>query len=346
MHKERGNLSVRLLSTLGLILLLIILVAYFFYGLQSASMNSDDSTAGLVGSNEVIKFQIEKGVGVKEIAKELSNESLIRSIMVFKFYTLISGTAQKFQPGVYELSVSMSVPEIVRALTTPKSNEVQITITEGMTLKDTRELLISVGVWKKEEQFTFDMKKLRSEYKFLDASNSLEGFIFPDTYRIALDATPDEIVRVFLDNFKLKAWPLLESKNDWYQTLILASLLEREVPKFADRQIVAGILLKRNKIKMPLQVDATIGYAKCGGLLKNCELARITKVDTALASPYNTYKQLGWPPTPISNPGEEALRAALTPKETNYLYYLSDKSGETLFSRTFDEHNIKRAKYL
>lgn len=96
---------------------------------------------------------------------------------------------------------------------------------------------------------------------------------------------------------------------------------------------------------MPFQVDATLGYAKCDGLLKGCD-ARITKADTALASPYNTYTQLGWPPTPIANPGEDAIRAALTPKDSPYLYYLSSKSGEILFSKTLDEHNTKRAKYL
>lgn len=344
MHKERGNLSVRLLSTLGIVLLCIIFVAYFFYGLQSAAMNSSGSD--IARAPKEIKFKIEKGEGMKEIGKDLSNNSLIRSLSVFKLYTLITGKAQKFQPGIYDLSTSMSVPEIVRTLTTMGSNEVQITITEGMTIRDARELLIGAGAWKREQQFTFDMKKLRSEYPFLGASNSLEGFIFPDTYRIALDAPPEKTVRVFLDNFKTKAWTLLESDTNWYHKLILASLLEREVPSFGDRQVVAGILMRRIRIRMPLQVDATIGYAKCDGLLKNCELARIARADIALVSPYNTYTQLGWPPTPISNPGEGAIRAALAPRETAYLYYLSTKSGETLFSKTLEEHNIKRARYL
>lgn len=333
----------RLLSILGLVLLFIIFVAYFFYGLQSATMNNREG--GIATAPKEIKFKIEKGEGVREIAKTLSSESLIRSITVFKLYALVSGKAQRFQPGIYDLSTAMSVPELVSALTTIGSNEVQITITEGMTVKDAREILISAGAWKREQPFSFDMQKLRSEYPFLSASDSLEGFIFPDTYRIALDATPDEMVRVFLDNFKAKAWVLLEGRNDWYRTLLLASLLEREVPKFTDRQMVAGILLKRNRIKMPLQVDATIGYIKCNGLLMGCD-ARLAKSDTALSSPYNTYTQLGWPPTPISNPGEDAIRAALTPRESPYLYYLSAKSGETLFSKTLEEHNAKRARYM
>lgn len=334
----------RLLSILGLVLLCIIFVAYFFYGLQSATMNNREDGSATSTAKE-IKLKIEKGEGVREIAKTLSKQSLIRSITVFKLYTLVSGKAQRFQPGIYDLSTAMSVPELVRALTTMGSNEVQITITEGMTAKDAREILISAGALKREQPFALDMQKLRSEYPFLSASDSLEGFIFPDTYRIALDATPDEMVRVFLNNFKAKAWPLLEGKSDWYHPIVLASLLEREVPKFIDRQIVAGIILKRIRIKMPIQIDATLGYAKCDGLLLGCD-ARIVRSDTALVSPYNSYTQLGWPPTPISNPGEDAIRAALAPKDSPYLYYLSAKSGETIFSKTLEEHNIKRAKYL
>lgn len=344
MHNKRGNLSVRLLSTLGLVLLVLIFIAYFFYGLQSAAMNNGGADS--VTAAKEIKFQIQKGEGMKEIAKDLSSNALIRSISVFKLYALLTGKAQKFQPGIYNLSTSMSVPEMVQLLTTANSNDIQITITEGMTVKDVRELLVSAGAWKRDQQFTFDMKKLQSEYPFLAASHSLEGFIFPDTYRIALDAPPEKTVRVFLDNFKTKAWSLLESDRDWYHKLVLASLLEREVRTFGDRQIVAGILMRRVKIKMPLQVDATIGYAKCDGLLKNCEFARIARADVAFASPYNTYTQLGWPPTPISNPGEDAIRAARAPRETTYLYYLSAKTGETLFSKTLDEHNIKRARYM
>ena len=328
----------RLLSTLGGVLLFLIVIAYFFYGLQSMTMNNGQ-TLDALATQKVTKFKIERGIGMKEIAKELSQESLIRSISVFKLYTLLSGRAQKFQPGIYDLSTAMSVPEIVRTLTTGGSNEVQITIPEGSTVKDAREILISAGVWKKEVPFEFNMGQLRAEYHFLNESDSLEGFIFPDTYRIALDATPNDIVHVFLDNFKVKAWPLLMGRNEWYHALTLASLLEKEVPLFSDRQIVAGILLKRIRIKMPLQVDATLIYIKCDGLLKGCAVSQVTRADTALDSPYNTYKRTGWPPTPISNPGEEAIRAAESPQETPYLYYLSAKSGKTIFSRTLDQHN-------
>jgi len=344
-HNQRGNLSVRLLSILGLFLLFIIFVAYFFYGLQPVAFNGDVSTDITLKGN-VVKFTIEKGDGVKNVGAHLSQNSLIKSVAVFKLYMLISGKAQKLQPGVYELEPSMSIPEISKIFTAGGSNEVRITIPEGSTIKDVREILIDAGVWKREKPFSFSLDELHAQYPFLSNASLLEGFIFPDTYRIARDATPDDIVRVFLNNFQLKAWPLLEGTKDWYATLTLASILEREVPDFSDRQIVAGILLKRMKIKMPLQVDATISYAKCDGQLRDCEVLRVARSDISFSSPYNTYQKLGWPPTPIGNPGQASIKAALTSKETPYLYYLSAKTGETFFSKTLEEHNINRAKYL
>ncbi|MFA6365405.1 MAG: endolytic transglycosylase MltG [Candidatus Paceibacterota bacterium] len=335
----------KLFCTLGLFLLFIVFVAYFFYGLQPVIFNGDSSTENSQ-KGSVVKFIIEKGDGVKSVGAHLSQNSLIKSVTVFKLYMLISGKAQKLQPGMYELSPSMSVPEITTILTVGGGNEVTITIPEGSTVKDIRQILVDAGVWKSETPFSFSLKQLRIDYPFLTDVSLLEGFVFPDTYRIARDATPDDIVRVFLNNFRLKAWPLLEGTKDWYNTLMLASLLEREVPDFNDRQIVAGILLKRMKIKMPLQVDATISYAKCEGQLKNCEVLKVARTDTTFSSPYNTYQRLGWPPTPIANPGQAAIKAALTPKDTPYLYYLSAKTGETYFSKTLEEHNIKRTLYL
>lgn len=344
-HEQRGNLSVKLLSVLGLFLLFIIFIAYFFYGLQPIDFDGNAST-DITEMRAIKTFTIEKGDGVKSVSAHLSQNSLIKSVAVFKLYMLISGKVQRLQPGVYELETSMSIPEIADILTAGGNNEVRITIPEGSTVKDVRELLVGAGVWKAEMPFSFPLKPLRADYPFLTDASLLEGFIFPDTYRINRDATPDDIVRIFLNNFQLKAWPLLEGTKDWYSTLVLASILEREVPDFNDRQIVAGILFSRMKIKMPLQVDATISYAKCEGQLKNCEVLKVARADTSFSSPYNTYQRLGWPPTPIANPGQAAIKAALTPKDTPYLYYLSAKTGETIFSKTLEEHNIKRAKYL
>ncbi|MEK7077064.1 MAG: endolytic transglycosylase MltG, partial [Patescibacteria group bacterium] len=135
-----------------------------------------------------------------------------------------------------------------------------------------------------------------------------------------------------------KAWPVLRGKDDWYERLTLASYLEREVPEFQERRLVAGVLLKRERIGMPLQVDATLSYAKCNGALLKCPNVAVTRNDRSIASPYNTYERLHFTPTPIANPGESAIKAAASPEESPYLYYLSaKKTGETIFSRTLEE---------
>lgn len=326
-------------------MLCIVVIAYFFYGLQPADLNGHPA-AGIDKGEQTAVFTIEKGDGVREIGTQLVARSLIQSSGVFKVYALLSGKAQKFLPGTYEISADMSIPEIVATLTTPGANEVRVMIPEGSSAKDAVSILVSAGVWKSGVPLGVPTKDLQAEYPFLANASSYEGFIFPDTYRVARDTPREKIIRMFLDNFVVKAWPLLEGRKNWYETLTLASLLEREVPEFSDRQMVAAILLRRQKIKMPLQVDATVSYVKCDGQLKDCETLKITKGDTAVSSPYNTYQRIGWPPTPIANPGQAAIKAALAPTDNPYLYYLSAKTGETKFSKTLEEHNIKRAKYL
>jgi len=334
--KQGGAVNFRVFIGLAVILVCIIVVAYFFYSLQPNNILKTEK-----------EFKIAKGEGFKEIGARLSQESIVKSLTVFKVYALLTGKAQRFQPGTYVLSDTMSVPQIVSVFTVKGRSDVLVTIPEGSTLADIDLILTDSKIIEKGTVKNFQIKNLVSDYSFLNNISSLEGFLFPDSYYFELNSPPEKVVRRMLDVFSERAWPLLSGQKNWYETLILSSFLEREVPEFEDRQIVAGILLRRISIKMPLQVDATIGYAKCDGQVRGCENLLVTRSDLRIASPYNTYERIGWPPTPISNPGESAIRAALSPQKTQYLYYLSSsKTKETLFSKTLEEHNIKRAKYL
>lgn len=334
--KQRGTVNFRVLTGLAVVLVFIMVIAYFFYSLQPSDIVKTEK-----------EFKISKGEGLREIGKRLSEESIISSLTVFKTYALFMGKAQRFQPGTYTLSDTMNIPQIVDVLTAKGRSDVFVTIPEGSTLADTDSILSESGIIEKGVIKNFQIESVALDYPFLNNAISLEGFVFPDSYYFEPNSSPESIVRRMLDNFSKKAWPLLSGEKDWYSTLILASFLEREVPEFEDRQIVAGILLRRLVIKMPLQVDATISYAKCDGQIRECENILVARSDLRIASPYNTYERLGWTPTPISNPGESAIRAALSPQKSQYLYYLSSsKTKETLFSKTLEEHNIKRAKYL
>ncbi|MEX1013758.1 MAG: endolytic transglycosylase MltG [Candidatus Paceibacterota bacterium] len=335
-NKDEGMLNTRFLVLLGVLILFILSVGYFFNGIQPTL--ADDSS---------VNFKIEKGDSFRGIGAELSQSDLIKSISVFKIYAIATGSAHKLKPGDYQLSYDMSVPEILGILSQGVVNEVEVIIPEGSTIKDV-DFLLHRGdaLSEKDSLLDVNISNFSNDYSFLNNSNSLEGFLFPDTYRFERHADPDVITRKMLDNFSDKAWILLEGERNWYDSLILASFLEKEVPELEDRKVVAGLLLKRLGIGMPFQVDATIAYVKCLERFIGCKTV-VTRDDLDINSAYNTYERIGWTPTPISNPGEEAIQAALNPIESNYLYYLSDsETKETIFSETLDEHNENRFKHL
>jgi UPF0755 protein len=334
-----GLWSLRFLISLGIVLVIILIAAYFFYGLQPSYAREGPVT-----------IQVAKGESFRAIGARLSQESLIKSIAVFKTYSILTGNARKFQPGVYELASTMSVPQIVDYITAGGKSEVTVKIIEGWTVKDVDAVLASSGVITPGALLNFPFKDLAPQYPFLNDS-SLEGFLFPDTYNFELGSSPETVIRKMLETFDIKVWrPFLSNQTnqkDWYNSLILASYLEREVVSEADRKIVAGIVLRRLKIGMPLQIDATVSYTKCAKSFASCANPAITKDDLKVVSPYNTYLNAGWTPSPIANPGRAAVQAALSPQTSAYLYYLTDsKTGKTIFSKTLDEHNTNRAKYL
>ncbi len=294
--------------------------------------------------------EIAPGSGFSDIAKMLSDKKIIRSKNVFLLYGIISGSAHQLKPGNYSLSSGSTTPEIARVIVKGPSIDKEITFPEGVTLKDIEALLNEAGILAKGSLVKFDFKKVAASYEFLKGRKNLEGFLFPDTYRFFLDASADQVIRKFLDNFQKKAWPFLLTNNKQHAAndiLIIASLLEKEAPEFHDRQVIAGIIYKRLGLGIALHIDATITYAKCGGAFLTCAEPKVFRKDLGFQSLYNTYLYNGLPPGPIGNPGLEAIKAALNPISSEYLYYLSDpKTKKTIFSKTLEEHIENRAKYL
>lgn len=219
-----------------------------------------------------------------------------------------------------------------------------LVIPEGYTLAQIDRLLAQAEVLDEGDLINFEINRLRENYWFLKEAENLEGFLFPDTYEFFLNSSPQVAVKKFLDNFKKRTAPILSGKeHQVIEIIIMASIVEKEVPDFGDdRSLVTGLLWKRLGIDMPLQVDATICFAKnplgCGDVLP---------VDLKIDSPYNTYLYRGLPPGPISNPGLNAIIAAINPKESLFWYYLScPKTKKTIFAQTLDEHKQNIVKYL
>jgi len=289
-------------------------------------------------------LEIKAGMSFDEVADELKTENLIQSKTIFKIYSLIMGQARQFRPGRYILATGISIPELVKTLTSGPA-EISVVIAPGMTLKEIDEKLSSLAVIKPNDLVDFNINSLKKNYPWLEKIQSLEGFLLPDTYNFFLGSGPDLVVKRFVDNFELKVLPFFGKSDNLLEIINLASILEKEVPDHYEARLAAGILMKRLAAKMPLQTDATLIYAKCSDKFLNCP--SLQEEDYKIKSPYNTYLYTGLPKAPISNPGLEAIKAALNPQQSDYWYYLSDpKTKKTVFSKTLDEHNKNRAEYL
>ncbi len=316
---------------LGLIGLLGIILALGFLNIARPSFSASAK-----------ELQISPGASFSEILNKLDSEGFIRSKTIFRVYALITGSASQFKPGRYFLDTDVSIPALIKILTDGPV-EVSVVIYPGMTLKEIDDRLSSLEIIKSGELINFDASSFKKDYPWI--TDSLEGFLLPDTYNFFTGSDADSVARRVLSNFKAGVLPNFNGYDNIPKIINLAALLEKEVPDYNDRRIVSGILIKRLNIGMPLQVDASLIYAKCSGRFLNCP--GLTADDYKIDSPYNTYVYNGLPKTAIGNPSLDAIKAALNPQKSDYWYYLSEqKTGKTIFSKTLEEHNQNRAKYL
>ena len=270
---------------------------------------------------------IEKGATARAIAEQLIAKNLIRSPNVFLGYIKLMSREGLLRSGNFVFYGPFSIPAVLAAMKTGV-DEKTIFIPEGWTVADIAAYLEERGFFPKEEFFVL--------------ARPYEGYLFPDTYRVFEDASPQDIVALMRSNFENKTASFRRGQSlySFSDAVVMASLLEREAPSLGDRKLVAGILWKRLEAGMPLQVDASLTYVTGRASLW------LTTDDLALTSPYNTYRNLGLPAGPIANPGLKSLEAAMNPTPSPYWYYLSDKEGLLYYSATFEEHREKKFKYL
>ncbi|OGZ38605.1 MAG: hypothetical protein A3E90_01480 [Candidatus Portnoybacteria bacterium RIFCSPHIGHO2_12_FULL_40_11] len=290
-------------------------------------------------------FVIEKGESLKEISEHLEKEGLINQDYWFKFYVLGKGWAGRLQAGEYVLSPSMSILEIAENLAEGKTiSDISITIPEGFTLKQIDSRLTQVGLIDKGGLLNFNQKEfliLNSQFSI----SNLEGFLFPDTYKFRKDNSLEEIIRKILNNFDKKLSEDLRAeiqkqRKNIFEIITLASIVQNEALTNEEMPVIAGVFSNRLTIGLPLQSDATINY------ITGKNLRQPSIKDTEVNSLYNTYLHKGLPPGPISNPGLDAIKAAIYPQKTDYFYFLHPLNGPTVFSKTLKEHNSNKAKYL
>ena len=299
-------------------------------------------------STEEKLFSVEEGQGLFAIAKNLKKENLVRQEWFFDIVVFLEGGARKLQAGDYRFSQAMTPLEIAEKIISGDIARQTITIPEGWNMREIGQYLELTGLMPAADFIRAADEDFSKEFLFLadkPKTASLEGYLFPDTYELKIGEETNILVRKMLVNFDEKLTPEIRSRiksqgKTIFDIVTIASLLEEEVKTLEDKKIVSGILWKRLKIGMRLQVDATIVYA-----LGN-NSGKLSYDDLKIDSFYNTYKYAGLPPGPIANPGLDSIMAAIYPQENSYWYYLSAPDGKTYFSQTLEEHNLKKVKYL
>ena len=333
--------TIAFLGGLGTSILLGLLVfgLFFIYSVYTPRGATAHSTAS---------FTINRGESVRQIAGRLKDAQIIEHPLFFYLYTLKRGISQQLQAGTYEIPSQASLAEVALMFANGATVPTDLTVTfpEGLTIAQIKDRL-------REQNLPADNQDLASLLldqvvaaenpllAILPAQMPLEGLLFPDTYRLAPDATAQDIAARLVAHFAERVAPYLTNAGEYSfkDILIMASLLEREVKTAKDKKMVAGILWRRLKAGMPLQVDATVLYAMA-------QAGQGGAINLQIDSAYNTYRQPGLPPGPISNPGLESIIAAREPMASAYWYYLSASDGTTIYSKTFDEHIKAKRRYL
>lgn len=316
-------------------IILIVLLAilgislFLFYQEGTLPVNKTDSTEKI--------FVVKEGEKLDSIINNLSKEKLIRNRIVFYWIVKQKGIEKNVQAGAFRLSPSMTAYEIADKLTHGAPLDNWITIREGLRKEEIAELL--------SQEFGIHETEFNQLAK--------EGYLFPDTYLIPVNANAQDVITILTNNFNSKVTPEIKNKGEELglsenQIITLASLVEREAFGDGDRQEIANILLKRLKEGHKLQIDATVQYVlgyQPGE--KRWWKKDLTFDDLEVNSPYNTYLNFGLPPEPIANPGLASITAVVNadPK-TPYLFYIHDKNGVTHYAKTSEEHQRNIDKYL
>lgn len=302
------------------------------------------NTAIEPNNNDLVYFHIESGQSVKEIANNLEDKGLIKSPLAFYWYVKSKEMGPNIFAGNFPLSKSMDLNDILNKITQSNQAELSFTIQEGLRIRDIDDKLAKNGLILSGE-FISAVKAFDQwdKYPFLKKNSlelPLEGYIYPDTYFLEPgNFISEQVITHALNNFQKKIEGISFQKEKLSEAIIMASIIENEVFGPKDRKIVSGIFWKRLENNWTLGADATLLY-----ITKD---RTITATDLAIESPYNTRKNLGLPPGPISNPSIESIIAALNPTESPYWFYLTTlDTGEVIYAKTNEEHNLNRSKHL
>lgn len=340
---KRSKTSIWLKITVILVIFVLIAAGYFYFRYDYLI-----KTPVIAGDQEEILFNIKKGDNSKAIADRLIEQNLILDADAFKLYARLNNLDKEIKTGRFGLTKGQNAIEILTKITSNQQKELIVTIPEGSNIREIDQLLTEQGIITAGE-FTSATQAFTNyeKYPFLNRTEieslkyPLEGYLFPDTYYIsASDFHPDQLISLMLKTFQSKAVSFLEESNYSIEdTVNVAAMIEEEANQDQDRPIISGIIWKRLEEGWLLGIDATLLYES--------DNRTITYQDLQEDHPYNTRKNAGLPPGPITNPGLESLKAAAQPEASSYYYYLtSSKTGDMVYAETDAQHNQNKREHL
>jgi UPF0755 protein len=328
---------VKALVKVGLVVLVIALVAGVAGGLWLRARVTEPYGAF---PDEGVFVEIPQGESTAGIGRRLVEQGVLRDEWTFRLAWRWYGRGRTLKAGEYHFTAPAPPGEVLDRVARGDVFLVALTFPEGLTVEEMADLFARSGMGTAEA--FVDAARDPARLRDLDpAADTLEGYLFPDTYRLPRSTTAEALVgrmaRRFLEVYD-EAWTRAASERGLSvrQLVTLASLVEKETARAEERTLVSGVYHNRLRIGMPMQCDPTVIYAlKRAGRWDG----NITRADLQFDSPYNTYRYPGLPPGPIASPGRAALDAAARPADTTALYFVSRNDGSHVFSNTLDEHN-------
>jgi UPF0755 protein len=293
--------------------------------------------------NAATYVDIAPGTGTQMIAAQLEHAGVLRSRFAFDFLRVVKGG--RLLAGEYRFNQPAPATEVYERMVRGDVYTVELTIPEGYNIFDIAQAVASAGLAPRDAFLAAERSQTALIADLSPGAPSLEGYLFPDTYRFARHATPAQMLAAMVHRFRQSDAQLGlagSSTESLARTVILASLVEKEVSQDSERPLVAGVFSNRLQQGMPLATDPSVIYA---ALLDGRYRGAIYASDLQSPSPYNTYRHAGLPPGPICNPGVAALKAAVAPSQTDYLYFVADAQGHSRFSTTLKEHSQQVQTY-
>jgi UPF0755 protein len=283
---------------------------------------------------------IPAGIGTQAMAALLEQDGIIRSRYAFEAMKLVHGGT--LRAGEYRFDHRAPLTEVYARIRKGDVYTRTLVIPEGFNIFDIAQAVEAAGLGSRADFLAAERQHVELIAQWNPHADSLEGYLFPDTYRLSRHATPQMMLATMVKRFGQKMTTLGLEGTDVSRTVTMASLVEKEVHIDAERAVVAGVFENRLAAGMPLQTDPAVAYAS---LLRGTWTGTIHQSELHSDSAYNTYVHAGLPPGPICNPGTNALKAAMQPAKTDYLYFVADASGATKFAKDLKEHEAQVAAY-